>query len=81
MNTKNILLSQIKSMENHYIHLMEMYHAVLSEKSKEIDQNKIYTINELKDFFKNHPELYYTWWLDWYSEAIWVLKNLVKKFS
>jgi len=81
MNNKNKLINQIKAMEDHYFHSMDIYHTVLSEKFEEIDQSKAYSTNEIKDFFSRNSDLYETWWLDWYLEAIWALKSFVDKMD
>lgn len=60
MTNKEILLIQIESMENMYIHTMRMYHAFLSERFIEIDQEKVYSDEEIKTFFENHSDLYET---------------------
>jgi len=77
-NNKNFL-AQIEAMENFYIHSMENYFLFLSEKYSEIDQDKEYSIDEIKDFFGRHSDLYETWWLDWYWEAIYVLKEYIRQ--
>jgi len=79
MNTKEVLLSQIESMENQYLHSMRTYHALLSEKFNEIDLDKEYSDLEIMEFFNKNSDLYETWWLKWYQEAIWVFKNCIEQ--
>ena len=60
MTNKEMLLIQIESMENMYLHTMRTYHTFLSEKFSEIDQEKAYSDKEIKAFFENHSDLYET---------------------